>query len=257
MLRMIGAPPPTPWSTAAYDRLNAEFGANFQDPLDVLVPVADLKFVYTSRAFQPAGAFFDASYLFLGPLLNQRPRDGVRAHAWEERPLAYVSLGTIFNRDRAMLFQISEALAARGWQVIVSLGDATATANEAWPEHVQAHPFVDQIGVLGEAQLFVTHGGMNSVSEALSQGVPMIVIPQAVDQHLVARQTANLGAAVIIQRDAVSPETLDAALARIAGARSAFDEAVARLQSSFTDGVEVASAVDLALNLIERKQALG
>ncbi|CAN7550469.1 glycosyltransferase [Phenylobacterium sp. LjRoot219] len=252
MLQMLGAPPPAAWSRPAFKRLNDEYGANFRDHLDVVVPVADLKFVYTARAFQPTGRFFDESHLFLGPLVDRRPRDGACAQAAGARPLAYVSLGTIFNRDHGLLLRISEVLAARGWQVIVSLGDAAAAQQQRWPEHVQVHAFVDQIGVLAQAQLFVTHGGMNSVSEALSHAVPMIVIPQAVDQHLVARQTANLGAAVVIERDAVSIESLTAALARIEGDRAAFDTAAARLQRSFTEVTAVADAVDQALALRHR-----
>lgn len=257
MLQMLGAPAPAAWSIPAFERLNDEYGANFRDHFDLMTPVADLKFVYTARAFQPAGRFFDESYLFLGPLLDQRPRDGARAQATSSRPLAYVSLGTIFNRDHALLRRISEVLAGRGWQVIVSLGDAAAAQQQRWSEHVQAHAFVDQIGVLAQAQLFVTHGGMNSVSEALSHAVPMIVIPQAVDQHLVARQTANFGAALVIARDAVSTESLTAALARIEGDRAAFESAAARLQHSLTDVLAVSAAVDQALALIDRKQSHG
>jgi MGT family glycosyltransferase len=246
MLQMLGAPVPTAWSQPTFERLNAAHDAGLRDYPAVMAPVADLKFVYTSRAFQPAGRFFDDSYLFLGPLIDQRPREGVRAQATGSRPLAYVSLGTLFNRDHALLFRISEVLAARSWQVIVSLGDAAETQQQPWPEHVQAHAFVDQIGVLAKAQLFVTHGGMNSVSEALSHAVPMIVVPQAVDQHLVARQTANLGAAVVIERDAVSIESLSPALANIELNRTAFVAAATRLQRSFVDP-ERHKAVDQAL----------
>lgn len=255
MLQMLGQAPTGP--SPALDRLNQAYGAGFRDDLDVMLPVADLKFVYTSRAFQPAGRFFDESYLFLGPLMNQRPRDGAHVQGRGGRPLAYVSLGTIFNRDHALLHRIAGALAAQGWQVVVSLGDAGATQAGGWPEHVEAHAFVDQIGVLAQAQLFVTHGGMNSVSEALAQGVPMIVIPQAVDQHLVARQAANLGAAVVVERDAVSADTLAAALARIAGDRAGFEAAAVRLQRSFAEAVPVTEAVDRALSLTVGDQNRG
>ena len=71
MLQMIGE---TQWMTS--------------DDLDVLATAGDLKVVYTSRMFQPAGAFLDASYLFVGPLIEGRRRDGVRVEPWA-RPLAY------------------------------------------------------------------------------------------------------------------------------------------------------------------------
>jgi MGT family glycosyltransferase len=250
MLQMLNTPPMPEWGHAILRQVNADHDANFTDQLDLMTPRADLKLVYTSRTFQPAGRFLDESHLFLGPLLDRRPRTGDRARAAGQRPLAYVSLGTIFNRDRTLLHVISQALATRGWQVIVSLGDASAVERRPWPEHVQAHSFVDQIGVLSQAQLFVTHGGMNSVSEAIAQAVPMIIVPQAVDQHFVARQASNLGAAVVIERDMVSADSMAAALLRIENERAAFDAAATRLQQSFAETTSLASAVDQVLALI-------
>jgi len=255
LLQLTHAPEPAAWSVPIRERLNVRYGAGFHDHRDLMTPKADLKLVYTSRAFQPAGRFFDRSHLFLGPLLNQRVREGATIRATGSRPLAYVSLGTLFNQDQALLRRIGTLLAARGWQVVVSLGDAQARHDGDWPEHVQAHAFVDQVGVLAQADLFVTHGGMNSVSEALAQAVPMVVIPQAVDQHLVARQTANLGAAVVIDRDAVSTESLAAALDRFDAGRTGFQAAASRLQASFTDVLTVADAVDQMLALLQDTSA--
>nr|WP_223873771.1 nucleotide disphospho-sugar-binding domain-containing protein [Streptococcus massiliensis] len=42
------------------------------------------------------------------------------------------------------------------------------------------------------ASLFITHGGMNSVNEAIYYGVPMIVAPMRNDQPRVAQQVADL-----------------------------------------------------------------
>jgi len=78
------------------------------------------------------------------------------------------------------------------------------------------------------------------------------VVPQAIDQHLVARQTANLGAALVIERDAVSIESLSPALANIELNRTAFVAAAARLQRSFVETLSVTEAVDRALALIDQ-----
>lgn len=255
MLQLLGSPIDPAGATHILEHLNTVYRAGYRDLLDVMATTADLKLVYTARIIQPGGRFFDGSYVFLGPLLAGRPRDGTRIERAGARPLAYVSLGTIFNGDHALLLRISEVLADRGWDVIVSLGDATAAILDRWPEHVQAHAFVDQIGTLAQACLFVTHGGMNSVSEALSCAVPMVVIPQAVDQHIVARHMANLGAAVVVERDATTAENLAAALDRIERDRTSFAANMARLQHGLGTVSTIDEAVGQMLALIERDGA--
>jgi UDP:flavonoid glycosyltransferase YjiC (YdhE family) len=85
----------------------------------------------------------------------------------------------------------------------------------------------------------------------------MIVIPQGVDQHLVASQTARLGAAVIIGRDAVTVASLTAAVSRIECEHAALVSAAARLQQSFTQALPVEDAVDRVLALAVSEQTHG
>jgi UDP:flavonoid glycosyltransferase YjiC (YdhE family) len=47
-------------------------------------------------------------------------------------------------------------------------------------------PFAPQVDILKRASLFITHAGMNSVSESIQYGVPLICVPQYGDQPLVA-----------------------------------------------------------------------
>ena len=61
------------------------------------------------------------------------------------------------------------------------------------PENIHIYKSVPQIEVLKQADVFVTHGGMNSVSEALVHGVPMVVIPFISDQPANAKRIEQLG----------------------------------------------------------------
>jgi UDP:flavonoid glycosyltransferase YjiC (YdhE family) len=232
MLQMIGN---TPWMTS--------------DDLDLLATAGDLKVVYTSATFQPAGTFLDNTHLFVGPLIEGRRRDGVRVEPDGSRPLAYVSLGTVYNDDVALLRRIAEQLSAAGWQVVVSLGSAAASATGDWPPHVRAYPFVDQLAVIAAAKLVVSHGGLQTVTESLAHGVPLIVIPHDVDQHLVGRRAAGLGAAVVLDGTNVTGEDFAAALARIDGDRPRFEAAATALGHSFTDCMPLATAVQRLLDL--------
>jgi UDP:flavonoid glycosyltransferase YjiC (YdhE family) len=240
MLQIIGD---TPWMTA--------------DDIDVLATSGDLKVVYTSAMFQPAGTFLDNTHLFVGPLLESRPRDGVRVEPEGSRPLAYVSLGTVYNEDVALLQRIAAQLSSAGWQVVVSLGSASASAIGQcgeWPPHVRAYPFLDQLAVLAHARLVVSHGGLQTVTESLAAGVPLIVIPQDVDQHLVGRRTAGLGAAIVLDAQTVTTEDFAGALARIDAERSRFNEAAAAIGRSFAATMPLAAAVQRLLDLAEARR---
>jgi UDP:flavonoid glycosyltransferase YjiC (YdhE family) len=72
--------------------------------------------------------------------------------------------------------------------------------------------------VLQRAAVFVTHGGMNSVLEGLANGVPLVVIPQQIEQLLIGRSVAERGAAVVLRQNLsnrpVPPGELRAAVAR-------------------------------------------
>ncbi|MGV3593454.1 MAG: nucleotide disphospho-sugar-binding domain-containing protein [Gammaproteobacteria bacterium] len=258
MLQLFGASPQRPprdWQHYApmLATLNDEYGAGIRDHLDLMAPDADLKLVYTSQFLQPGGKFLDARHVFIGPLLARRAREGSAAPVdYDSRPLAYVSLGTIFNRDHDLLRRIAGALTEAGWRVLVSLGDAAAASDGDWPAGVEVRAFVDQIGVLREAKLFVTHGGMNSVSEALAQAVPLVIIPQGVDQHVVARRAASLGAALVIEREQTSIEYLQAAFARIAQEHNVFTTAADSVRRSFDEVTPLTQAVDSMLGLLDK-----
>ena len=65
-----------------------------------------------------------------------------------------------------------------------------------------------QLELLQYADVFVTHGGMNSSSEALYYGVPLVVIPVTGDQPLVAKRVNEVGAGIRLNRKELTSEML-------------------------------------------------
>lgn len=199
-------------------RIDAEWGTVSPNLVGFFANRRLLNVLFTSREFHIGGEHFDASYEFVGPSIDAR--DGIAALPFEldpDRPLAYVSLGTIFNRAPELYAACFEAFAPH-WQVVVSTGGSLdARSLGTAPEHFIVRDSVPQLEVLRRASLFLTHGGMNSANEALWYGVPMIVYPQHGDQHLVAARVEELGAGVRMSPADVAPARIRELVATITG----------------------------------------
>ncbi|GIJ19923.1 nucleotide disphospho-sugar-binding domain-containing protein [Micromonospora lutea] len=112
------------------------------------------------------------------------------------RPLVFVSFGTIFYRRPELLRTVIMGAVKTGAQVIASVGDLAEEL--ALPADVLTAPYVPQREVLERADVFITHGGYNSVAESIRAATPMLVIPLAVDQPIQAYfvETAGFGTAL-------------------------------------------------------------
>jgi MGT family glycosyltransferase len=222
-----------------------EFFANRQ-PLNV---------IFTSRAFHLAGDEYDDSYLFVGPSIASRDEAGSLAdaglHVAANVPLIYLSLGTIFNHRADFYRTAFEALAEGPWQVIASVGrQLTEEALGPIPANVTVRPFVPQLEVLQHAALCVTHGGMNTTSEALWFGVPLLVFPQHGDQHLVAARVEECGAGLRLIPPDVEPTRLRALVTRLLD-EPTFKQGADRLASSFKAAGGVQRAADAIRRHVE------
>ena len=149
--------------------------------------------VYTSKYFQPCADTFSERYHFIGPSI--RP---VKEHYEKTaEKTVYVSMGTV-NQNQEFYRNCIHALSSTDWQVIISMGTNTEQFHDV-PDNIQIHPSVDQMAVLSIADAFVTHCGMNSVSESLYFQVPLVLFPQTPEQGAVAKRTEELGAGVMLK----------------------------------------------------------
>jgi len=248
--RRLGVPGVASITTFAFTQgMLRLLGAGAWPACEGAIVRGDLKVVYTSRELQPGGRYFDDSFVFVGPDVDERPELGPRVEPTSERPLAYISLGTIFNSNRNLLRQCAAALGEAGFEVVVSLGDTTATVDGDWPAGTRVYPLVGQCHILRRTALFVTHAGLNSASEALALGVPLIAIPQEVDQYVVARRVAGLGAAVVVDRDTATPRTILEAARRIQAERAAFDRAASAIGRTLSEATPIETAAQRILEL--------
>lgn len=176
----------------------------------VLQPSGDLNVVLTSELLHPEGAVRCGGFHFVGTCV--RPRGSTRGESLpglDTRPLVYVSLGTIWNRRPDFYRTCIEAFADAPFQVVLSVGEgADARALGPTPAHIHVRGHVDQVEILRRADVFISHGGMNSVCEGLSAGVPLLLFPQANDQFPLAARVEALGAGVRLPAGEIRPHTL-------------------------------------------------
>ena len=138
---------------------------------------------------------------------------GAHLPDWVERlpdqPTVLASLGTVFNKTPGVLEAIVAALAEEPVNLIVAIGrDQDPSRFGPQPDHVRLEAHVPQALLLARCDAFVTHGGFNSVKEALSSGVPMVVLPITADQPYSAERCADLGLARTLGPDARVPDAI-------------------------------------------------
>ena len=152
--------------------------------------------VYTSPEFQPCAESFSGKYAFVGPSVRPAREQVTKTH----EKLVYVSMGTVVNDRLALYRNCIAALAGENVQVILSVGDQVdIAALGPLPENVSVYSKVDQIAVLEQADAFLSHCGMNSASESLYYGVPLLCYPQTKEQGGVAARVTALGAGIMLE----------------------------------------------------------
>ncbi|MEU6593209.1 glycosyltransferase [Streptomyces sp. NPDC046881] len=128
-----------------------------------------------------------------------------------DRPLVYAAIGTALPVLREHMAESAEPLpvklpdTAESLRAIVGaaveLDDCTVVVStsglpldtDGLPGHVHVAEHVPQPLLLESVDLFVTHGGFNSIREAMRTGTPLAVLPHFGDQHANAERVEELG----------------------------------------------------------------
>ena len=107
-------------------------------------------------------------------------------------------MGTVNNAMLSFYKECISVFKDTPYQIIMSVGNQVSTDSfEKLPENVSVYHHVDQIAVLKKADVFVSHCGMNSVSESLYFGVPLVMLPQTAEQKGVSARVRELEAGVL------------------------------------------------------------
>ncbi len=240
---------PRYWSMAR--RMKQAYGVKGVGLMGALMNTGDISLIFTARAFQPLSDTFDSRFHFVGPTFEPHSEWGdFPPGSITGKPVIYISLGTINNTNVEFYRQCFAAFRDYPAQFILSAGKRTDLSQlEPVPTNFIVRNFVPQVALLQRVDLFITHGGMNSVHEGLYFNVPLVVIPQQMEQALVAKEVVKHGAGVALADHAPYGQTnaaeLRAAVESVMGRYAAFKAAAQKLGQAFRSAGGAARAAEV------------
>ena len=207
------------------DRVSASFTAEWNAALEVLDPGAEpsrsafaehgdlLLLNYPAELHDPAREL--PPHAFLGSAVREEPVDSV-VEEWLRRsdaPFVYVSFGSFLSVRSDVVARVAEALKLLGLRAAIAVGSAELRDLGPLPDEWLVREFLPQVRLLSEAAAAVTHGGNNSVTEAMTQGVPLVVLPFSTDQFAGAAALEDAGFGVVLPPNTATVDDVAAAVA--------------------------------------------
>lgn len=131
-----------------------------------------------------------------------------------DRPLIYVTFGTVFNSKDAFRAVVAATQSFQAFFVITVGPNGDPTAFGTLPDNVHIERYIPQSVILDRCTAVISHGGSGIMLASLSRGLPQLVIPQGADQFANAAACSAAGAGIAMT-DNVTPEVIGAALGQI------------------------------------------
>ena len=192
-----------------------------------------LVIAFTSAFFLGDRSYPD-HYAMVGPALSVRPT--AQSFPWDRldpaRRHVLVTVGTMAD-DVAMDFY------DRAVQALRPLGDTlqaiviAPASLPGTPEHIMLLPRVPQVELMPHLDAVVCHAGLNTVSEALNCGVPLVVAPHTRDQPINGAEVVRIGAGVRLHFHRARPDQMRTAVLTVL-TDPGYRAAAGRVHDSFT-----------------------
>ncbi len=165
-------------------------------------------------------------------------------------PLVYLSLGSLGSADVGLMQRLVDVLGATDNRVVVSKGPLADQIR--LHDNMTGQGFLPQPAILPQVDLVITHGGNNTVTEALHHGKPMVVLPLFWDQVDNAERMAETGLGVRLPAYDFADADLTGAIERLLA-----DRALAGRLSAISSRLRADPGTVRAAGLIERLATTG
>ncbi len=215
---------------------------NLDESLSPLAQISQLP-----RAFDYPRQTLPAHFHYVGPLVGDRPQDTPFPYErLDGRPLIYASLGTIQNHRPQIFRTIAQACDGLDAQLVLTLGGGSGKPEDypGLPGNPVVVGYAPQLELLKRASLTITHAGLNTTLESLSNGVPMVATPIATDQPGVAARIAWSGTGEVVPLAQLEVGRLRQAVKTVLQEDS-YRSNARRLKSAIEHGGGVTEAADI------------
>lgn len=153
------------------------------------------------------------------------------------------SLGTESNEQPEFFRSFGDAFKDEEWHAVLTLGKGVEAAGLGLGDHLEAHSWLPHDQVLPHARVFICHGGIGSIMEALAHDTPLVVVPQTPEHRFTAGHVTELGLGRTLPHGELTPRTLRAVVDEVAN-DTAIRENVLRMSRHIREAGGAAAAAD-------------
>ena len=219
--------------------LNEKYNLNIQDYVNIhYIPNKFKKLILTSKYFHLRSEDTDDTCFFIGPYIEKRKIDeNFKFEKDKNKKLIYISLGTVYNKEYDFYFKCIEAFKnSEEYQIIMSIGKSNDIKKLGdIPKNFSVFTYVPQLQLLPDIDIFITHGGLNSTQEALSNGLPLIVVPQINDQFDNGKKIEELGVGIVLDKNKLDVDVLKNAVNDMIFNKEKYKKGIDKIAESFKE----------------------
>lgn len=223
--------------------------------MGIINGLGDLSISYLSSYFQAYADSVSPTVRFVGRVMEDTPPDtSFPFDLARGRRIVYISLGSLINENVDFFKACIEAFTGADEYVIMSTGRGISPqAFGTPPENIAIYEWVPQIDILKRAALFITHGGLGSVSDGLYFGLPLLLVPQQDEQTFTAMRVVELGAGLMLRKTQVTAQTIRDLSKRLLSDPK-YKQESARIGETMRGAGGVARAADEIETLLSRRK---
>ncbi len=168
---------------AVKKKIDKKYQIKTMNPLEFMDPQDKFSIVMTSRQFQPYSELYGENVRFLGPANIEYGNDDVK------KDIIFISLGTGIISE-TFWDDCIEALGKLGFSIVISFGgNSLNKVNSKYlvDKNITIHnnlPINEYRDMIKRAVLFISHGGFNSINDAILFRTPLLIFPFTEEQYM-------------------------------------------------------------------------